>query len=150
MKIEEEKRVDANKPSDNTKLKTIELFLASSSELEDDRRGVEVWVRRENDKLVKKGFYLELQIWEEFIDAMSETRSQDKYNDAVAESDVVVCLFATKVGKYTEEEFEVAHTNFMEKGKPKYIFTYFKDVQVSTSKMNLGRFRPACKTSRTN
>ena len=94
-------------------------------------------MRRENDNLIQKGSYLDLEIWEEFIDAMAETRSQDKYNDAVAESDIVVCLFATKVGQYTEEEFEVAHKNFIEKGKPKYIFTYFKDVQVSTSEMNV-------------
>lgn len=134
---QEEKRVGVDKPSNHAKIKTIKLFLASSSELKDDRRGVEIWVRRENDKLIQKGFYLDLEIWEEFIDAMAETRSQDKYNNAVADSEVVVCLFGTKAGKYTEEEFDVAHTNFIEKGKPKYIFTYFKDVEIRTSDMNL-------------
>ncbi len=140
-----DKIVDVEKPSD---LKTIDLFLASSSELKGDRTGVEVWVRRENDKLIRKGFYLDLQIWEEFIDAMVETRSQDRYNDAVAESDVVVCLFGTKAGKYTEEEFDVAHANFIEKGKPRYIFTYFKDVQLSTAKMNLEDFNQPAKLQR--
>ncbi len=62
---------------------------------------------------------------------------QDEYNNVVAESDIVICLFATKVGKYTEEEFEVAYANFKKRGKPKYIYTYFKDVQLIVSDMNM-------------
>ena len=110
--------------------KIIELFLASSSELEEDRKQVEIFIRRENDKLSNKGIYLKLNLWEDFIDAMARTRLQDEYNKAVAQSDIVLCLFATKVGKYTEEEFEVAYRNFKEKGKPQYIYTYFKIVGV--------------------
>ena len=137
MKKNDEKKVDVDKPSNHAKIKTIKLFLASSSELKDDRMGVEIWVRRENDRLVKKGYYLNLRIWEDFIDAVSRTRLQDEYNNEVAQCDIVICLFATKVGKYTEEEFEVAYNNFIEKGKPKYIYTYFKVVTISTMDMNM-------------
>ena len=129
--------VDIDKPNEREKLKIINLFLASSSELKDDRNQVEIWVNRENNKLIENGFFLRLNLWEDFLDAMSKTRLQDEYNKIVVKSDVVICLFATKVGKYTEEEFEVAYANFKEKGKPKYIYTYFKEMQISTSNMNL-------------
>ena len=134
---EDKKKVDTDKLSDYEKLKIINLFLASSSELEDDRRSIEIWVGRENDRIIKKGFYLDLNIWEDFLDAMSPTRLQDEYNKAVTKSDIVICLFATKVGKYTEEEFDVAYSSFKKKGKPKYIYTYFKEVQINTSNLNI-------------
>ena len=141
LKITEFKKIarasDDKNLSKETGIQTIELFLASSSELKDDREKVEIWVNRENKKLVSTGYFLKLNLWEDFLDAMSESRLQDEYNKVVAESDIVICLFATKVGKYTEEEFEVAHANFKEKGKPKYIFTYFKEVPLTTSSVNL-------------
>jgi hypothetical protein len=40
-------------------------------------------------------------------------------------------LFATKVGKYTAEEFKTAFGSFKKNHKP-LIFTYFKIAQVST------------------
>jgi hypothetical protein len=133
----EDEQVDDNESVDHAALKTIELFLASSSELKTDRERVEIWVNRENKKLVKKGVFLQLNLWEDFLDAISEIRLQDEYNKVVAQSDIVLCLFATKVGKYTEEEFEVAHAHFKESGKPKYIYTYFKEVQISASDMSI-------------
>lgn len=44
-------------------------------------------------------------------------------------------LFATKVGNYTEEEFETAFKQFKATNKP-FIFTYFKDTEISTSSAN--------------
>ena len=129
--------VEVDRPGSYVKPKFIDLFLASSSELKDDREHVEIWVNRESKRLVDKGFYLKLNLWEEFLDTLSQTRLQDEYNKAVSESDIVLCLFATKVGKYTEEEFDVAYTSFKETGKPKYIYTYFKDVQINTSDVNV-------------
>ena len=55
----------------------------------------------------------------------------------VVQSDIFISLFATKVGKYTEEEFEVAYTHFKKVGKPKYVYTFFKDVQVSLSEVKM-------------
>lgn len=50
--------------------------------------------------------------WEHFLDAMSKTRLPDEYNRALRDYDIVVSLFKTKVGKFTEEEFDVAWANF--------------------------------------
>ncbi len=42
----------------------------------------------------------------------------------------MLCLFFTKVGKYTAEEFDTAFQVFKETGKPK-IWTYFKDAPIN-------------------
>jgi NB-ARC domain len=105
---------------------TIKIFLASSSELEEDRRDFEIFVGRKNKDWIAKGVFLHLVIWEDFFDAVSKTRLQDEYNKAIRECDVFVMLFFTRVGQYTEEEFEAAFGQFKATNKP-FIFTYFRD-----------------------
>jgi hypothetical protein len=110
---------------------TKKLFLASSSELKEDREQFEIFINRKNKDWVAKGVFIELIVWEDFLDAMSRTRLQDEYNKAIRECDLFVMLFFTKVGQYTEEEFETAFKQFQANSKP-FIFTYFKDAQIST------------------
>ncbi len=110
---------------------TIRIFLASSAELRDDRDAFDLYFRQQNDQLRKRGFYLEIVRWENFLDAMSETRLQDEYNKAIRNCDVFVSLFFTKTGKYTEEEFDVAHRQFKSTGKP-LIYTFFKNADIKT------------------
>ena len=69
-------------------------------------------------------------MWEDFLDAVSQTRLQDEYNKKIRGCDVFVMLFCTKVGQYTEEEFETAFGQFKATNKP-FIFTYFKDAEIS-------------------
>jgi internalin A len=104
----------------------IRIFLASSSELKDDRDEFELYFRRRNDLLRRDGRYLEIVRWENFLDCMSETRLQDEYNANVRNCDIFVSLFFSKTGKYTEEEFDTAHRQFKLTGKPR-IFTFFKN-----------------------
>ena len=116
------------------KMKTIQIFLASSSELKDDREQFEIFINRKNKEYIKDGVFLELVLWEDFLDAMSPTRSQDEYNKAVAGCEVFVGLFHTKVGKYTNEEFHKALETFKANGKP-LIYNYFKDEAINMSKI---------------
>lgn len=109
--------------------KHITIFLASSAELKEEREEFEVFIHRENQQFYKKGIYLELIIWENFIDAMAKTRLQDEYNNAIKHSDIFISLFFTKVGKYTKEEFETAFGQFKKTGKPK-VYTYFKNAPI--------------------
>ena len=113
----------------NKSMKTIKIFLASSSELESDRREFEIFINRKNKEYIKHNLFLELLLWEDFIDAMSATRLQDEYNKAVRSCDIFVSLFHTKVGKYTEEEFLKALETFNKNGKP-LIYTYFNQTKV--------------------
>jgi hypothetical protein len=111
-------------------IKTIKIFLASSSELKDDRAEFERLIGRENKEYIKNGVFLELNMWEDFIDAMSETNLQDEYNKEVQESDIFISLFHTKVGKYTEQEFQKAFQTFKTNSKP-LIYTYFKNESIA-------------------
>jgi hypothetical protein len=114
---------------------TKKIFLASSAELKGDRAEFEIFISRKNKDWVAKGVFLELVIWEDFLDAISQTRLQDEYNKAIRDCDLFVMLFWTKVGQYTEEEFETAFGQFKSTNKP-FIFTYFKDAEISVGSAN--------------
>src|SRR5580693_2284277 len=114
---------------------TKTIFLASSAELKGDRTEFEIFINRKNNEWIEKGVFLKLVIWEDFLDAMSQTRLQDEYNKAIRECDLFVTLFWTKVGQYTEEEFETAFGQFKSANKP-FIFTYFKDAEISVASAN--------------
>ena len=114
---------------------TRKIFLASSAELKADRDQFEILINRKNKDWVARGVFLELVIWEDFLDAMSQTTLQDEYNEAIRGCDIFVMLFCTKVGKYTEEEFETAFKQFKATNKP-FVFTYFKDVQINTGSVD--------------
>ena len=116
-----------------TSIKIIKIFLASSSELKDDREKFEIFINRKNKEYIRKGIFLELVMWEDFLDAMSQTRLQDEYKKAIANCDVFVSLFHTKVGQYTEEEFLKALATFKTK-KKLLIYTYFKDEPIPPSR----------------
>ena len=107
----------------------IKIFLASSSELKDDREKFEIFINRQNKNYINEGVFLKLELWEDFLDAMSQTRLQDEYNKAIADCDVFVSLFYSKVGKYTEEEFWQALKTFKANNKL-LIYTYFKNANI--------------------
>jgi hypothetical protein len=126
---------DAPEPTPCSGEKTIKIFLASSAELAEERNDFDLYFRQQNDRLRKQGIYLEIIRWENSLDAMSETCLQDEYNKRVRDCDIFVSLFMTKTGKFTEEEFDVAHDRFKDTGKP-LIYTFFKEAQVSTDASN--------------
>ncbi|MCC8152878.1 MAG: hypothetical protein LIP01_00850 [Tannerellaceae bacterium] len=117
-------------------LKRITIFLASSSELEIDRREFEIFINRENKELTKKGIFLNLEVWEDFLDRMAPDGLQEEYNKKIRESDIFVSLFFTKVGKFTDEEFDTAYGQFIQTGKPS-VYVYIKNAEVNTSRLNL-------------
>jgi hypothetical protein len=116
-------------------IKMIRIFLASSSELREDRDAFELYFRQQNDLLHEQGVYLKVVRWENFLDAVSTTGLQDEYNQAIRKCEVFVSLFKTKIGKYTEKEYEVAYQTLQKKGRP-FIYTYFRKASISTSASN--------------
>ena len=114
----------------------IKLFLASSAELKADREQFEIFINRRNKAWNDKGIFLHLDIWEDFLDAMSVTGLQSEYNKAAAGSDIFVLLVHNKVGKFTGEEFEKAFGQFSETNKP-FIFTYFKTPYTTQNREDL-------------
>ena len=117
-------------------MKIIKILLASSSELKDDREQFEIFINRKNKEYIKKDIFLELVIWEDFLDAMSATGLRNEYNKAITDCDVFVSLFKTKVGQYTEEEFTQAFKTFKINNRP-LIYTYFQDSQINVNQVNI-------------
>jgi hypothetical protein len=115
--------------------RTIKIFLASSLELMADRREFEVWVSRTNRRLIAEEVFLELVIWEDFSDHLRAGGMMTAYKEAVAQCDIFVMLFATRVGPFTAQEFDAALTAFQQSGKP-LIYTYFKDAPVQIGVVN--------------
>jgi hypothetical protein len=107
-------------------MRRIKIFLASSSELKADRESFEIEINRKNKLLAEKEIFLHLDIWEDLSAKMSLTRSQDEYNKKIGAVDLFVLLAWNKVGKFTEEEFDVACDVFRVKKKLK-IFIWFKE-----------------------
>ena len=79
-------------------MRTHKIFLASSSELKEDRKEFKSFIYDKCKEWNAKSVFLELVLWEDFLDAMSKTRLQDEYNRAIRECDLFVLLFFTKVG----------------------------------------------------
>jgi hypothetical protein len=76
-------------------MQTIRIFIASSSELKAERDALRQYLSTENDRLHRRGLYLELVQWEYFLDAVSQNRLQDAYNAALKQCDICITLFHT-------------------------------------------------------
>lgn len=107
-------------------METIKIFIASSAELKQDREEFRSLLSLMNDRYHYRGLYLQLEQWEYFFDAVSQDSKQGDYNEKIKECDIVICLFYTKAGKYTQLEFDTALEQFHKTGKP-LIYTYFKE-----------------------
>lgn len=90
----------------------IKIFQAYSSALAENRREFEIQINRKNKDWIERDTFLDLGMWVDFLDALSVTHLQDEYNKSIRECDVFAMLLSTKVGKYTEEEFEAAFRQF--------------------------------------
>ncbi|MBN8682488.1 MAG: hypothetical protein J0L99_07540 [Chitinophagales bacterium] len=106
-------------------MKKIKIFLASSKELKPERDRFEQEIYRKCKAWFDRGVFLHLDIWEDLSARLASDGSQSEYNNYVREADLFVLLAWTKMGMYTEEEFEQAFGQFQSKNKP-FIFTYFK------------------------
>ena len=106
----------------------IKIFLASSKELAEERVKFVTEINSKNKVWYQKDLFLHLDMWEDLTGRMSQTRSQDEYNEAVKKSDLFVLVVFTKVGIFSAEEFTAAFGQFKETNKP-FIYIYFKENQ---------------------
>lgn len=121
-------------------MKKVTIFLASSAELKADRERFEIEIYRKGKSLFEEGIFLHLDIWEDYSSRMVAAGSQSAYNVLVSKSDVFVLLAYTKVGNFTEEEFESAFGAFRSTAKP-FILTYFKRLEDTTAEQTLAAFK---------
>ena len=109
----------------------IKIFLASSNELIEDRKEFEIRINRKNKIISDSGHFVHLENWEDLSTKMSKTRSQDEYNEKIRSCNIFVLLGYSKIGIYTEEEFDVALEHFRNVSTPQ-IHTYFKEIKTKT------------------
>lgn len=110
-------------------MKKVKIFLASSAELDKDKKEFELFISQKNKDLHDRRIFFELSTWKDFLSFIDEGRLQDLYNRYIRRSDICIFLFHTKLGRYTREEFDIANESFLQsKGKNKKprIYTYFK------------------------
>lgn len=120
----------------------LRIFLASSKELEAHRREFKQAIGLLNELdlwRLDRAVTFQVVNWEDSVDAMSATRSQDEYNQALVGCDVFVVLYRSKVGQYTAEEFEQAVERFKATGRP-LIYTYFHQDSVNLADLSLDDF----------
>ncbi len=99
-------------------MKTYRIFLASSSELSNERDLVTAAIadfvslhpeHKANFQVIK---------WENFAATFEDARKQDQYNESISFCDVFLMLFWSKVGRYTNEEFDLAQKSLGGNKKP--------------------------------
>ena len=106
--------------------KTINVFLASSGELSDDREFFSSFVRRINKTFRQFGILLELQMWEDFDAAYKGHPEQKEYDNYITCSDMFLALFYTIGGEHTIHEFDVAIEEFNRNKKSPKVYVYMK------------------------
>jgi hypothetical protein len=112
-------------------MKRFKLFLASSAELSQERKGIALMINRLNNKWTEeKDVYIELVIWEDLPHSFREEDIQTYFNREMLTCDMVLALFFKKVGQFTEEEFKLAYENLKKGNKPHFLLVYFKSGSV--------------------
>ncbi len=125
-------------------MKKIKIFLASSNELENERRQFEIEIYRKTKMWFDKGIFLHLDVWEDLSARLTKKGSQNEYNKLIEEADIFILLAHSKVGMYTAEEFRVAFGQFQILEKP-FIYTYFKEIH-SDNQDSLDEFKNELET----
>ena len=82
-------------------MKTINIFLASSSELINDRNAFGNLVRRLDNIFEKRSRRIKLYEWEDDDDSITFHRKQDTYNARISQSDIFIAMFYKKAGRFT-------------------------------------------------
>jgi hypothetical protein len=123
-------------------LKTVRIFLSTSSDLSQERREFEIFINRQNKRLVSKGVFLALQLRDDATTHLRAAGTQSAYNQFAEECDIFVCLIFSKVEIGTKAEFDTALKQFQATGAP-LIFIYFQNAPIMAGAMNeeiLGMF----------
>ena len=119
-------------------MKTIKIFLASSGELSEERKEVDMFLSRENKELVKDNIYIELVVWEDLLHSFKGKRIQDYFNQEMLKCDIVIVLFYKNIGHFTWEEFQLAYDKLKEGEKPHYLFVFFKSGDIPIDEIEEG------------
>lgn len=119
----------------------IKVFLASSSELKEERDSFARFIRQINEVMKLQNTELEAEQWEFKEKAIQGCRLQDMYNKTLANCEICFVLFWKRCGIYTQEELTFAYNKFLEGQNPKKIYVFFKQYDENNTPEILKNFR---------
>ena len=106
-----------------TTTRTINIFLASSNELQNDRNSFQAFIASLDDIYENRGWRIKCRRWEDFPAYCTGERTQDAYNKIVRAGDMCIAMFHKQGGRYTIEEFYQALDGYRQNGHPKtYVY----------------------------
>ena len=117
-------------------IKTVNIFIASAGALAEERTQVRLHLSNENDAWIKKGVYLQAQVWEKESLSFTPGRKQSDFNDVLLKSDIMICLVFDKVGPFTYEEIYQGYTSLIDGGNPKKLYVFFKNAPIDLSNIS--------------
>ena len=106
--------------------RTITIFLASSEELINDRNSFQALIASLDDIYEERGIRIKCKRWEDFNAYCTGERTQDQYNRVVCASDVCICMFHRKAGKFTKEEFYHALNEYRQNNDHPKTYVYVR------------------------
>jgi len=112
-----------------TQVNEINIFLASSSELELERVHIGDFFNDINSILFDTDVRVRLLKWEVFDPKFTGERKQSEYCEQIKKSDIFFVLFRTKAGKFTLEEVEVAKQSCFDNQTPKELYCLTHEYQ---------------------
>jgi hypothetical protein len=117
-------------------IKRIKIFIASAGSLVEERQRLRLSIADENDSLTQKGIYLESVVWEKESIAFTTGRKQQDFNEALLESDIMICLVFDKLGPFTYEEIFEGYSSLLAGKNPKKLYVYFKNAEIKSGNIS--------------
>jgi len=109
-------------------MKTIKIFVASSKELNDERKELAALANSLNTALMKLGINVIMVEWENLDSSKGKEAKQEEYNKELCTCDMCIVLYANKFGEFTKVEFDTACKELKAQRTLKKLYVYFKDV----------------------
>ena len=118
-----------------TTMKTIKVFIASSEELRMERLEFTDMIQHLNRIFKPRGFEIEPVKWEYLDASMGPLHKQEEYNQELKTCEICLALYWTKFGEYTESELNTAYEELKAGRNPRKLYVYFKDTQDITPEL---------------
>lgn len=125
-----------NKPHSHRRMKKVNVFIASSAELDEDKSQLDLFFAEKNKIYEKRDILFVQKTWKDFESSLHRKFLQERYDDYIRQCDIVIFLFHTRLGKYTLHELDIANEKFKnsKSGRPR-IFIFYKDTPNQASEL---------------
>lgn len=107
-------------------MKTINIFIASSSELKRERMELVDLLQDMNEDIEGRDIKFKPVLWEYMDSSMRAERKEDEYLAKLRECEICIVLFWQILGEYTVEELDVAMEEMRSGRFPKEVHVLFK------------------------